>query len=165
MRFGFTFQYTKTDLQHEFNTLSFPFHQLTLVLCSSLLCDRHTESDALSAFMTDADLSSGGVNAPFDPFADAVGDDQVVTKGIVHIRLQQRNGRKSLTTIQGLDEKLDLGKLTKAFKKVFCCNGCVVENKELGRIIQLQGDQREKVKAFLADEEIAAKKMIKVHGI
>lgn len=115
--------------------------------------------------MTDRDLTIGGVNAPFDPFADAVGDDQVVTKGIVHIRLQQRNGRKSLTTIQGLDEKLDLGKLTKAFKKTFCCNGCVVENKELGRIIQLQGDQREKVKAFLTEEDIAAKKMIKVHGI
>lgn len=107
----------------------------------------------------------GGVSAPFDPFADADGDDQVVTKGIVHIRLQQRNGRKSLTTIQGLDEKLDLAKLTKAFKKEFCCNGCVVENKELGKVIQLQGDQRDKVKAFLADEEIASKRMIKVHGI
>lgn len=115
--------------------------------------------------MSQTELGIGGVGAPFDPFADASGDDQVVTKGIVHIRLQQRNGRKSLTTIQGLDEKLDLNKLTKAFKKEFCCNGCVVENKELGRIIQLQGDQREKVKDFLADEEIASKKMIKVHGI
>ncbi|CAN8072496.1 unnamed protein product [Agarophyton chilense] len=107
----------------------------------------------------------GGVTAPFDPFADADGDDQVVTKGIVHIRLQQRNGRKSLTTIQGLDDKLDLAKLTKAFKKVFCCNGCVVDNAELGKVIQLQGDQREKVKGFLSDEKIASKSMIKVHGI
>ncbi|PXF47411.1 Protein translation factor SUI1-like [Gracilariopsis chorda] len=107
----------------------------------------------------------GGVAAPFDPFADADGDDQVVTKGFVHIRLQQRNGRKSLTTVQGLDDKLDLAKLTKAFKKEFCCNGCVVDNAELGKVIQLQGDQREKVKAFLADEQIASKSMIKVHGI
>lgn len=107
----------------------------------------------------------GAAPAPFDPFADADGDDQVVTKGIVHIRLQQRNGRKSLTTIQGLDDKLDLAKLTKAFKKEFCCNGCVVDNKELGKVIQLQGDQREKVKSFLSDEDIASKKMIKVHGI
>nr|AAM93956.1 protein translation factor [Griffithsia japonica] len=106
-----------------------------------------------------------GVVAPFDPFADAAGDDEVVTKGIVHIRLQQRNGRKSLTTIQGLDEKLDLAELTKAFKKEFCCNGCVVDNKELGKVVQLQGDQREKVKNFLAEEEIASKRMIKVHGI
>lgn len=109
--------------------------------------------------------ATGGVAAPFDPFADAAGDDEVVTKGIVHIRLQQRNGRKSLTTIQGLDDKLDLNRLTKAFKKEFCCNGCVVDNKELGKVIQLQGDQRENVKKFLAEEEIASKKMIKVHGI
>lgn len=115
--------------------------------------------------MTDEETAIGGVTAPFDPFADADGDDKVVTKGIVHIRLQQRNGRKSLTTIQGLDDKLDLAKLTKAFKKEFCCNGCVVENKELGKVIQLQGDQREKVKGFLSDEDIASKKMIKVHGI
>lgn len=114
--------------------------------------------------MTD-DSAIPGVAAPFDPFADADGDDQVVTKGIVHIRLQQRNGRKSLTTIQGLDEKLDLAKLTKAFKKEFCCNGCVVNNKELGKVIQLQGDQREKVRSFLTEEEIASNRMIKVHGI
>jgi translation initiation factor 1 len=120
---------------------------------------------SLSFLMSQADVGVGGVAAPYDPFADANGDDEVVTKGIVHIRLQQRNGRKSLTTIQGLDEKLDLNKLTKAFKKEFCCNGCVVDNKELGRIVQLQGDQREKVKDFLADEEIASKKMIKFHGI
>ncbi|KAI0563762.1 Translation initiation factor SUI1 [Gracilaria domingensis] len=116
-------------------------------------------------FMNTGDALLGGVTAPFDPFADADGDDQVVTKGIVHIRLQQRNGRKSLTTIQGLDDKLDLAKLTKAFKKVFCCNGCVVDNAELGKVIQLQGDQREKVKGFLSDEKIASKSMIKVHGI
>jgi len=43
-----------------------------------------------------------GINAPFDPFADASrGEDAAVTKNIVHIRLQQRNGRKCLTTIQG----------------------------------------------------------------
>ncbi|CDF37551.1 Translation initiation factor eIF1 [Chondrus crispus] len=114
--------------------------------------------------MTD-NSALAGVSAPFDPFADADGDDAVVTKGIVHIRLQQRNGRKSLTTIQGLDDKLDLAKLTKAFKKEFCCNGCVVDNKELGKVIQLQGDQREKVKSFLTEEDIAASRMIKVHGI
>mmetsp|Transcript_4654 Transcript_4654/g.9368 ORF Transcript_4654/g.9368 Transcript_4654/m.9368 type:complete len:110 (-) Transcript_4654:1264-1593(-) len=105
--------------------------------------------------------------AAFDPFADAAsgGGNDVVTKGLVHIRLQQRNGRKSLTTVQGLNEKLDLNKITKAFKKEFCCNGCVVDDEELGRVIQLQGDQREKVKNFLVEEDIATKRNIKVHGI
>uniref|UniRef100_A0A7S1TLC9 SUI1 domain-containing protein n=1 Tax=Erythrolobus australicus TaxID=1077150 RepID=A0A7S1TLC9_9RHOD len=112
-------------------------------------------------------MSAADLPAPssFDPFADADTGEEVVTKGIVHLRIQQRNGRKSLTTIQGLDAKLDLEKLTKAFKKEFCCNGNVVNDKELGRVIQLQGDQRENVRKFLIAEEIASKTKIKVHGI
>ena len=49
-------------------------------------------------FMSGLDLSLPGAN---DPFAEAELGDNVLTKGLVHIRLQQRNGRKSLTTIQG----------------------------------------------------------------
>lgn len=48
--------------------------------------------------MSGLDLSLPGAN---DPFAEAELGDNVLTKGLVHIRLQQRNGRKSLTTIQG----------------------------------------------------------------
>mmetsp|Transcript_49619 Transcript_49619/g.117745 ORF Transcript_49619/g.117745 Transcript_49619/m.117745 type:complete len:115 (-) Transcript_49619:32-376(-) len=84
---------------------------------------------------------------------------------IVHIRLHQRNGRKSLTTIQGLCDVFDFERITKALKKEFCCNGCVVEDKELGTIIQLQGDQRENSKKFLTKERISNKKIIKIHGI
>mmetsp|Transcript_8955 Transcript_8955/g.26895 ORF Transcript_8955/g.26895 Transcript_8955/m.26895 type:complete len:113 (-) Transcript_8955:252-590(-) len=112
--------------------------------------------------MNDLDLSLPGAN---DPFAEAESGDNVLTKGFVHIRLQQRNGRKSLTTVQGLDEKINLQRLTKEFKKGFNCNGCVVDDKELGRVIQLQGDQRENVKKFIVDEKLASKKNIKVHGI
>jgi translation initiation factor 1 len=36
----------------------------------------------------------------------------------VHIRIQQRSGRKSLTTVQGLADDLDLKKILKALKKV-----------------------------------------------
>lgn len=64
-----------------------------------------------------------------------------------------------------LDEKIKLEKLTKAFKKEFCCNGCVVDDQELGRVIQLQGDQRENVRKFIVNEKLASKKNIKVHGI
>eukprot|EP00760_Papus_ankaliazontas_P011506 PhM_4_TR14814/c0_g1_i1/m.2915 len=41
----------------------------------------------------------------------------------IHIRVQQRNGRKSVTTIQGLGEEIDHAKLLKAVKKEFGCNG------------------------------------------
>lgn len=54
-----------------------------------------------------------------DPFADAVKGDQVgAQEGLIHIRIQQRNGRKTLTTVQGISEDFDKKKLVKACKKV-----------------------------------------------
>ena len=53
-----------------------------------------------------------------DPFADtneSVGNDK---ENHIHIRIQQRNGRKTLTTVQGLDQKYDFKKIVKAAKKV-----------------------------------------------
>ncbi|KAL5290101.1 EIF1B family protein [Megaselia abdita] len=55
----------------------------------------------------------------FDPFADAIkGADDNVQDGLVHIRIQQRNGRKTLTTVQGLSSEYDLKKIVRACKKV-----------------------------------------------
>merc|ERR1711976_708063 len=94
----------------------------------------------------------------FDPFADAADEVKQETdqsgSDYVHIRVQQRNGKK------GLDYK----KVLKAVKKEFCCNGTVVDDEELGQIIQLQGDQRKNVFTFLVDNKIAKKDKIKVHG-
>lgn len=54
-----------------------------------------------------------------DPFADAAkGGENDVQDGLVHIRIQQRNGRKTLTTIQGLSSEYDLKKILRACKKV-----------------------------------------------
>jgi translation initiation factor 1 len=53
-----------------------------------------------------------------------------LTSGLVHIRIQQRNGRKTLTTVQGIAEKFDKKKLVRSFKKEFACNGTVVEHPE-----------------------------------
>lgn len=54
-----------------------------------------------------------------DPFADAIkGADDSVQDGLVHIRIQQRNGRKTLTTVQGLSADYDLKKIVRACKKV-----------------------------------------------
>jgi translation initiation factor 1 len=43
----------------------------------------------------------------------------------------------------------DSKKLLKAFKKEFACNGTLVDDEEMGQVIQLQGDQRQKVAGFL----------------
>lgn len=83
---------------------------------------------------------------------------------LIHIRLQQRNGRKTLTTIQGLTTDYDLKKITKTLKKEFACNGCIIEHPEFGEVIQLQGDQRENVKKFFILTEMAKEDQIKTHG-
>ena len=134
----------------------------------------------------------------------------------VHIRVQQRNGRKSLTTIQvreraerggeqrgrgargrgrgrqrqaatqpssffslspapsslsrlpsspkGLEKGYDYKKVLKAFKKEFCCNGTVVEDAEVGHVIQLQGDQRKNASTFLVENKLVKKGALKIHG-
>ncbi|KAJ3350699.1 translation initiation factor SUI1 [Allomyces macrogynus ATCC 38327] len=100
----------------------------------------------------------------FDPFADTGDNDTTKTQSYIHIRIQQRNGRKTLTTVQGLPAEIDQKKLLKAFKKDFACNGTLVQDEELGEVIQLQGDQRTKVGTFLVEEGIARKDQVKIHG-
>jgi translation initiation factor 1 len=91
-----------------------------------------------------------------------------LTKNKYHIRVQQRNGRKCITTLDGLEEDLDLKRICKAMREAFSCNGNVVmkEDEEEG-VIQLQGDQRENIKQWLLDQEIILKNeadRIVVHG-
>lgn len=104
------------------------------------------------------------VPTPFDPFAEAKEADAPGAKEYVHIRIQQRNGKKSLTTVQGLKKEFSYEKILKDLKKEFCCNGNVVQDKELGKIIQLQGDQRKKVSQFLVQAGLVRKEQIKIHG-
>lgn len=101
----------------------------------------------------------------YDKFKETNKKDFKNISNYIHIRLQQRNGRKSLTTIQGLNSNFDFEKINKTLKKEFCCNGCVIQDSDLGIIIQLQGDQRDNALKFLIKEEIALKKMIKIHGV
>jgi translation initiation factor 1 len=101
----------------------------------------------------------------FDPFADATqGADAAPQAGLVHVRIQQRNGRKTLTTVQGLSTEYDLRKIVRACKKEFACNGTVVEHPEYGEVLQLQGDQRENICQFLTKTGLVTQDQLKVHG-
>merc|ERR1712010_139743 len=113
--------------------------------------------------MGDMDVVFKDSNDPFGDFGE--GDDGGVggNRGEVHIRVQQRNGRKCLTTVQGLAADLDIKKILKYIKKSFNCNGAVVDDKA-GAVIQLQGDQRDNVKKFLTTENICIAEEVKVHG-
>ncbi|KAL4698252.1 hypothetical protein H8958_012642, partial [Nasalis larvatus] len=94
----------------------------------------------------------------FNSFADASKGDDLLpagTEDYIHIRIQQRNGRKTLTTVQGIADDYNKKKPVKAFKK-FACNGTVIEHPEYGEVIQLQGDQQ---------PGLAKDDQLKVHGV
>ena len=97
------------------------------------------------------------------------------------MRIQQRNGRKCVTTVQGLSAALDLEKIKRAMCKRFSCGGSLSapakksgkeefslheeeEEEEEAPVIQLTGDQRQNVLNFLCQEELAAKENVIVHG-
>jgi len=83
---------------------------------------------------------------------------------IVHIRIQQRNGKKCLTLISGIADDLDLHKIMRYLKKMYNTNGNVLSDPQYGEIIQLQGDQRKNVHDALIEWKIAEKNDIRVHG-
>uniref|UniRef100_A0A674DZ54 Eukaryotic translation initiation factor 1 n=1 Tax=Salmo trutta TaxID=8032 RepID=A0A674DZ54_SALTR len=101
-----------------------------------------------------------------NPFADATkGNDRLPsgTDDYIHIRIQQRNGRKTLTTVQGIAIDYDKKKLKDPCFK-FACNGTVIEHPEYGEVIQLQGDQRKNICTFLIEIGLAKEEQLKVHG-
>ena len=82
----------------------------------------------------------------------------------VHVRVQQRTLRLGITTVEGLDNKLDLKKICRAMKKMFNCQGAVMHDEDRREIIRLQGDHRREVMSFLADQEIVDQKQLCCHG-
>jgi translation initiation factor 1 len=100
-----------------------------------------------------------------DPFKNDAFESLTKTK--IHIRVQQRNGRKCITTIEGLEDDLDTKRICKAMKGAFNCNGNVITDEEKGDIIQLQGDQRDNSRVWLLEQEIIGQNerdRIVIHG-
>jgi len=82
----------------------------------------------------------------------------------IHIRIQQRNGKKSICSVQGLNSDLDLKKILKTWKKTMNCNGTILEDENFGKIIQIQGDKRKDIKTFLLENNISTEEDIIIHG-
>jgi translation initiation factor 1 len=91
-------------------------------------------------------------------------EKEVDTRHKVHIRIQSRTSKKSITTITDLDTQLNFKKILKYLKKNLNCNGAVIYDKKYGHVIKLQGDHRELSKQFLIDTNICIDKQIIVHG-
>ncbi|KAJ8470381.1 hypothetical protein OPV22_024724 [Ensete ventricosum] len=56
---------------------------------------------------------------------------------------------KCLITLHGLKKEFSYNKILKDLKKELYCNGTVVQDPELGQVIQLQAYQQKSVSSFL----------------
>lgn len=63
------------------------------------------------------------------------------TEDYIHVRIQQRNGRRSLTIIQEIADELEKKELGKAFKKKSGCNGTAIGHPQYGEVTRVQDDQ------------------------
>ena len=85
----------------------------------------------------------------------------------INIRCQQRNGRKSWTTIEGLEniKNLDLKIFTKKIKKSLCCNGSIKKSDiDDSKVLQFQGDHRDDIKALIIKSYNILEDSIIMHG-
>lgn len=101
-------------------------------------------------------------------FGATVKNELEVQKSKIHIRYQ-KTGPRTITILEGLDDDLDLKRISKALKKTFSCAATIQKDEEGNEIIQLQGDHCNNVKKWLIEQEIIseseAKERIVMHGI
>jgi translation initiation factor 1 len=115
-------------------------------------------------------------NLSFDPMAELNNSflpEKKKEEVVVHIRIQQRNGRKSITIIENLDKyndgELNITNISKFLRKKFKCSSSIHKTKDeddvvIQETIQMSGDNREEIKKFLINGNICDEKYIKIHG-
>lgn len=94
---------------------------------------------------------------PFDP-AGLLPDLNNEFDKKVHLRLQQRSNKKSITIVEGLDETVAKNIIPQLRSKL----GCSGTVKSGG--IQFSGDQRRKIIEFILEHKLAKKGDIVLHG-
>jgi translation initiation factor SUI1 len=83
------------------------------------------------------------------------------THSKIHIHIQQM-GRKWITTITGLDDDLDLKRISRAMKGDFHCSAAVDTDEKTGmEFIKLSGNQKEVIRPWLIAMEILTEKEAK----
>jgi translation initiation factor 1 len=95
-------------------------------------------------------------------------EDQKTVKQPIHIRLQQRNGRKCLTLIEGMSQpKPELDNIVRVMRKTFHVSGAILKSPAGLDVVQLTGDQRKNVQEFLVKHNLWKEDdpPIKVHGV
>lgn len=87
-------------------------------------------------------------------------------KNNIHIRLNKRNNKKSITIVENLDKYLVYNKLSKLFTKIkqnIACGGNII-NDNNNIILQFQGDHRDTIKNILIEIKLVDKNNIIIHG-
>lgn len=86
--------------------------------------------------------------------------------GVVHLRIQMRNGRKSITTVSNLmlPPTTNLKAVKKELKTHCRCAVSVTTDEEFGEMLQLQGDHRAAVEAFLLAKNLVDRDHLMIHG-
>ena len=111
-------------------------------------------NDAINALFTEPDSNKSA--AP------------VNRTGKIHIRTQQQ-GRRWVTTVEGLDEDLDQERIARAMKKAFHCSTKAVKTPEGAEIIMIQGNHRDDALEWLLAQEVISEKERKervvLHGV
>lgn len=91
-------------------------------------------------------------------------EEKLLSLPPIHIGMTKRNGKKVLTTVDGLGKRgIDLEALARQFRRSCNCSS-FLEDTEKGKIIVLTGDHRQYIETFLIKEKIATKKEIILHG-
>ncbi|XP_048661681.1 eukaryotic translation initiation factor 1-like [Marmota marmota marmota] len=97
----------------------------------------------------------------FNSFADASKGDDLLPPGCedyIHIIIQQRNGRETFTTVQGIAEELCPSTIKNFFskeKKKYACKCTIIELPKYGEVIQLEDDQPKNTGQFLLETGLA----------
>ena len=115
--------------------------------------------------MFEGSTSQTDMDFDLDPFKNTSELD--VQKSKIDIRFQ-KIGPRSITLIEGLDDDLDLRRISKAMKKQFNCAASIHKDKEEKEIIKLQGDHRQSVRDWIIAQgilsEAEADQRIMMHG-
>uniref|UniRef100_A0A6C0BE53 SUI1 domain-containing protein n=1 Tax=viral metagenome TaxID=1070528 RepID=A0A6C0BE53_9ZZZZ len=83
----------------------------------------------------------------------------------IHIRTQQRNGRKCFTLIEFFDNDKECEKLIKKLKKIQSCGGYTRKDENSGKyVVILNGDHRAFIYEYLTSVEPYCNSTINIHG-
>lgn len=81
---------------------------------------------------------------------------------LVHIGVRKRNGRKLITSVEGLTEK-ECNAALKKLKSQLNCNGHIIKEEKCVTL-EMQGDKREEINFFLINTANFSNNQIRVHG-